>query len=64
MINFICGKNVSLTTGTTQCFPYIIVADEAFPLKIYILRPYPGRNLSGMYSFDYTFLIVYLHFLL
>ena len=25
--------------------PYSIVADEAFPLKEYLLRPYPGRHL-------------------
>lgn len=26
--------------------PFTFVADEAFPLKSYILRPYPGRNLD------------------
>ena len=32
--------------GTTKPLPYVIVADEAFPLKHYMLRPYPGRNLE------------------
>jgi len=25
-------------------FPYVIVADEAFPLKTYLMRPYARRN--------------------
>lgn len=32
----------------TQCpVPYVIVADEAFPLKTYLLRPYPGSIING-----------------
>lgn len=31
---------------TDMNFPYYFVGDEAFPLKPYILRPYPGRNLN------------------
>lgn len=27
--------------------PYCIVGDEAFPLKPYLLRPYPGKNLTS-----------------
>ena len=46
------GQQLSLPEGrplpgTTQpCLPYVIVADEAFPLKMNMLRPYPGKNLS------------------
>lgn len=31
--------------GTNQPMNYVIVADEAFPLKCNLLRPYPGRQL-------------------
>ena len=32
--------------GTTQpSLPFVIVGDEAFPLKQNMLRPYPGKNL-------------------
>ena len=32
--------------GTNIKFPYCLVADEAFPLRDYILKPYPHRKLS------------------
>jgi hypothetical protein len=35
--------------GTTSPnLPYVIVGDEAFPLKENLLRPYPGRYLPGI----------------
>ncbi|XP_018376011.1 PREDICTED: putative nuclease HARBI1 [Trachymyrmex cornetzi] len=33
-------------SGTDIKFPYYLVGDEAFPLKSYIMRPYPGANLN------------------
>ena len=33
--------------GSTNSFPYVIVGDEGFPLRMNMLRPYPGRNLPG-----------------
>ena len=30
---------------------YVIVGDEAFPLKMYLLQPYLGKNLSE-YGFE------------
>ncbi|XP_051536726.1 uncharacterized protein LOC127430744 [Myxocyprinus asiaticus] len=36
--------------------PYCIVADEAFPLKEYLMKPYPNRRLSvEQRIFNYTF---------
>lgn len=35
-----------LLIGTNIDLPYFLVADEAFPLKNYIMRPYGGRNLT------------------
>lgn len=32
--------------GTDTPTHYVILADEAFPLKPYLMRPYPGRNLD------------------
>ena len=37
-----------------QILPYFFVGDAAFPLKKYMLRPYPGRFLPvGKQIFDY-----------
>ena len=32
--------------GTTTMLPYVFVGDAAFPLKTYMVRPYPGRFLE------------------
>ncbi|XP_046863722.1 uncharacterized protein LOC124457538 [Xenia sp. Carnegie-2017] len=32
--------------GTNENLPYTVVADEAFPLKTWMMRPYPGRVLD------------------
>jgi len=32
--------------GTNTKVPFVIVGDEAFPLKTYLLRPYPGKQLD------------------
>ena len=26
--------------------PYYLLGDETFPLKLWLLRPYPGKNLT------------------
>ena len=43
-------KIICLILGTMQPpFPYVFVGDEVFPLRPNMLRPYPGRNLTGIY---------------
>ncbi|KAF0728538.1 protein ALP1-like [Aphis craccivora] len=32
--------------GTTNDVPCVIISDEAFPLKTYLLKPYPGKQLN------------------
>ena len=46
-----------LPSTTEPNLPYVIVGDEAFPLRMNMLRPYPGKNLPGKYS--YTFFVCY-----
>jgi hypothetical protein len=47
-------ENGSLNTPPDSCLPatdieapFVIVGDEAFLLKTYLMRPYPGRQPSG-----------------
>ncbi|XP_058449070.1 uncharacterized protein LOC131429036 [Malaya genurostris] len=37
----------SILPGTDIGAPYVIVGDEAFPLKTYVMRPYPGQDLNN-----------------
>lgn len=38
--------NDTLLPGTAIEAPYVIIGDEAFPLKPYFLRPYPEKHLD------------------
>jgi hypothetical protein len=53
--------------GTNTQLSMIIVADEAFPLKTYMMRPYPGRDLTNdktIYNYRLSRAIGYLKMLL
>lgn len=40
--------------GSTIKFPYTFVADEAFPFKTYLMRPYPRTALEDKHRvFNY-----------
>jgi hypothetical protein len=36
--------------GTNEKLPYVMAGDEAFPLKPYLLRPYPAYKIGGYES--------------
>ncbi|XP_041372782.1 protein ALP1-like [Gigantopelta aegis] len=40
--------------GSQETCPYVFVGDEAFPLQIHMMRPYPGHNIPrGQRIFNY-----------
>jgi len=41
--------------GTTISAPYVILGDEAFPLKTYLMRPYPGKQLDDSLKRIYNY---------
>ncbi len=45
-------KHSPLPNTTQPSLPYVIIGDEAFPLKTYMLRPYPGRFLPGIRQYN------------
>ncbi|GBO17788.1 hypothetical protein AVEN_25909-1, partial [Araneus ventricosus] len=42
-VNIPEDNNLALTTTKV---PYVIVADDAFPLSVNLMKPYPGRGLN------------------
>uniref|UniRef100_A0A1X7TMB0 DDE Tnp4 domain-containing protein n=1 Tax=Amphimedon queenslandica TaxID=400682 RepID=A0A1X7TMB0_AMPQE len=38
--------------GSSYAFPYVIVGDEAFPLKTYMMRQFPGQHLEPYITTD------------
>jgi hypothetical protein len=41
-------------SGTSSLAPHVIVGDEAFPLKTYLIRPYPGSQRKGTMGRAYS----------
>ncbi|XP_070383568.1 uncharacterized protein [Dermacentor albipictus] len=41
-----CGVPSPTTLGSAGVIPYVIVGDEAFPLKTFLMRPYARRELQ------------------
>jgi len=39
--------SAEMLIGREKAVPYVFVADQAFPLKENILRPYPGSHEKG-----------------
>jgi hypothetical protein len=46
--NSVCLPSDRPLPGRHKSMPYVIVADEAFPLKNYIMKPYSGRTTDSV----------------
>ena len=45
--NLLCVPEVSkLTEHSDHTLPYFLLGDEIFPLKKWLMRPYPGKNTT------------------
>lgn len=48
-------KEDELTVLTGQSFPYVVVADEAFPLKTWMMRPYSRNSIVSEHEKIYNY---------
>ena len=44
--NLVCVPKARIMDDGNTELPYVVVADDAFPLKVNIMKPYPFRGLS------------------
>ena len=47
----ICSLSKALKEGTFNfaphsCLPYVLVGGDAFPLKFYLMKPYPQQGIT------------------
>ena len=45
--SFVCNYIYNFKDTAQPDLPFVFVGDEAFPLRNYMMRPFPGRNLPG-----------------
>ena len=45
--SFVCNYIYNFKDTTQPDLPFVFVGDEAFPLRNYMMRPIPGKNLPG-----------------
>lgn len=45
--NYLKTSKVKVLPGSNFPFPYVFLADDAFPLKTWIMKPFPGTHNKG-----------------